>query len=166
REQLTDNQAAALLAAAPVATPASNDSLDRRAAEILASLCLNAQAREARLTLLLAENLRTVRDAHNAGFAPGNGVREKLLAGLARDLTPDQIEIVKDKITIGQVPFTYNAYHDIVPDLTAQDDAFVLARLKDAREECLDVKNAEEMSAIFEKYKKQIEQYLDSHGHN
>jgi len=41
-----------------------------------------------------------------------------------------------------------------------------LGWLKQAREESLDVKNVDEMVPIFKKYKREIQQYIDSRGYD
>lgn len=166
KDQLTPAQAAALEAVAPAATPASEAALEKRVAEMVAELKLNDPAKEARLKTILATDLRAVRDSHNAGFAPAKSVRVDLNKGLQAELTPEQIETVKDKLTIGKVPFTMKAYRQIVTNMTPEQDAKVLDFMKQAREECLDVKNADEMKPIFEKYKTQSEQYLTSQGYD
>ena len=81
-------------------------------------------------------------------------------------MTPEQIEEIKDKLTVNKVPVTFKAYHQIVPGLTADEDAKILGLLKEAREKCLDVKNPDEMARVFEPYKKQIQTYLIANGHD
>ncbi len=164
KDQLTPAQVASLEAAAPVINPASDASLEKRVDGIVASLQLNDPAKEARLKLILTTDLRAVRDSHNAGFAPDKSVHANLNAGLAADLTPEQIESVKDKLTVNKVPVTFAVYHQIVTDLTPEEEARILDLLKQAREKCLDVKNPDEMARVFEPYKKQIENYLIANG--
>ena len=166
KDQLTPAQLTALEAAAPPISPASDASLQKRVDGIVASLQLNDPARESRLKDILATDLRAVRDSHNAGFAPDKSVHANLNAGLQAELTPEQIETVKDKLTVNKVPVTFKAYHQIVPNLTAEEDAKILDLLKQAREKCLDVKNPDEMGRVFEPYKKQIQEYLIAQGHD
>jgi Protein of unknown function (DUF3826) len=165
-DQLTPAQIAALKAAAPAINPASDVSLNKRVDGIVASLQLNDPAKEGRLKEILTTDLKAVRDSHNAGFAPDKSVHENLNAGLAAELTPDQIETVKNTLTVNKVPVTFKAYHQIVPGLTAEEDAKILGLLKEAREKCLDVKNPDEMARVFEPYKKQIQAYLIANGHD
>ena len=132
----------------------------------MSALQLNDAAKESRLKDVLVADLRAVRDSHNAGFAPDKSVRVSLNAGLVADLTPPQIETVKDKLTVNKVPVTFAVYHQIVPNLTADEDARILDLLKQAREKCLDVKNPDEMGEVFKPYKLQIQNYLNSNGRN
>ena len=164
REQLTPAQVAALEAAAPKATAASDAALQKRVDEMVAALNLNDPAKASRVNAIITTHLKNVRDSHNAGFAPDKSSRVNFLNGLAAELTPEQIETVKDRVTVNKVPFTRNAYHAIVKDLTPAEDAKIVELLKIAREESLDLKNPDEMSQVFEVYKTQIEKYLIANG--
>ena len=93
-------------------------------------------------------------------------LHEQFIAKLAADLTPEQVEKVKDGMTYKKVKVTYDAYCAIVPDLTDADKAKILEELKLAREEAIDGGSATEKSAIFQKYKNQINDYLNAHGHD
>lgn len=93
-------------------------------------------------------------------------LHEEFLKKLGAVLSPDEIEKVKDLMTYNKVKFTYNAYCEIVPGLTDEEKAKILELLKAAREEAMDGGNAPEKSAIFQKYKDQINGYLDAHGHD
>ena len=84
------------------------------------------------------------------------------MTGLRGDLSPEQVEAVLDKYTVGKVAFTLKGYHAIVPDLTKEEESTILGFLKQAREEAVDYKNMNEISAIFEIYKIKSEQYLNS----
>jgi hypothetical protein len=165
----------------------------KKAGEWVASLKLGDRAVEARLKEVIATHLKAVRDWHNshpfttvpAGINPVTGnrlsnldrqviadsaipasVHEDLMAGLRADLSPEQVEAILDKYTVGKVPFTLKGYHAIVPDLTREEEATILAFLKQAREEAVDYKNMNEISAIFEIYKTKSEQFLNANGRN
>ncbi len=171
----------------------SDEDQEKKAAEWVASLNLNDAAKEARLSTLITTHLKTIRDWHNehpyttvpAGINPVTGkrlselerqiiansampqtVHQNLMAGLRKDLNEQQVEAILDKYTIGKVAFTMNGYKAIVPDLTPQEEATILGYLKKAREEAIDYKNMNQISAIFEIYKTQCEQYLNNNGRN
>jgi hypothetical protein len=67
---------------------------------------------------------------------------------------------------VGKVAFTMKGYMAIVPDLTAEEEAKILGFLKQAREQAVDYKNMNQISAIFEIYKTKSEQYLNGNGRN
>ena len=163
----------------------------KKAGDWVDSLKLADPAKAARVTEVIATHLKTIRDWHNehpyttvpAGINPVTGkplsqldrqmiansampksVHENLMAGLRKDLTAEQVETILDKYTVGKVAFTMNGYRAIVPDLTADEEKTILGFLKQAREEAVDYKNMNQISAIFEIYKTKSEQYLNSNG--
>jgi len=93
-------------------------------------------------------------------------LHDQFLAKLAIELTPEQVDIVKDKMTYNKVQVTYDAYCSIFSGLTDADKAEILAKLKLAREEAVDAGSAGEKSAMFQKYKEQINDYLTARGHD
>ena len=166
---------------------------DQKAAEWAASLRLNDAKKEAAVKQVIATHLTAIRDYHNAhpytetpaGFNPATGkalstmdrqlitvsampksIHENLMAGLRQQLTPEQVEAVLDKYTIGKVAFTLNGYKSIVPNLTSTEETVILTNLKQAREQAVDFKNMKEISAVFEIYKTKNEEYLNTHGRN
>lgn len=171
----------------------SDAELEKKATEWVASLNLENPKDAGFVTTLIYNHLRQVRDWHNdhpyttipEGINPATGnklskldremiadsampkeVHEKLMNGLRRVLTEEQVEQILDKYTVGKVAFTLKGYHAIVPDLTAKEEAVILGHLKQAREQAIDYKNMKQISAIFEIYKTKCEQYLNSNGRN
>jgi hypothetical protein len=98
--------------------------------------------------------------------AQSKPLHDAFLAKLAANLTPAQVEQVKDLMTYNKVKVTSDAYGAIVSGLTDAEKAKVLELLKAAREEAMDGGNAPEKSEIFQKYKNQINAYLDGQGHD
>ena len=127
-----------------------------------------------------AEVKRLTKATHNSDPDQANEARDELrqveaslksvhdqyLNQLSADLTADQIEKVKDKMTYNKVKVTYDAYCEIVPGLTDEEKAQMLMWLKEAREIAMDAGSAEEKSAVFNKYKGKINNYLTARGHN
>jgi len=87
-------------------------------------------------------------------------------ATLTAYLTPEQIEIVKDKMTYNKVNVTYDAYCEIIPNLTDKEKAMIVQKLKVARDEAIDSGSADEKHAIFETFKEQINAQLTANGHD
>jgi Protein of unknown function (DUF3826) len=99
-----------------------------------------------------------------ASFKPQH---DKFVSDLAAVLSPEQVERVKDVLTVNKVKVTYNVYLQIFPTLTDAQKAVVLQDLKAAREEAIDCESMAEKSAFFKKYKIIIEDdYLTSQGYN
>ena len=169
----------------------SDSAVYKRAGEWVASLNLNDEVKEARVTEVIATHLKTIRDWNNehpastvpAGINPATGnklsdldrqiiatsampksVHENLMNGLRKDLTDAQVEKILDKYTIGKVAFTLGGYKSIVPNLTPEEEAVIVGNLKQAREQAVDYKSMKQISAIFEIYKTKCEQYLNANG--
>ncbi|WP_431291614.1 DUF3826 domain-containing protein [Pedobacter sp. P26] len=162
-----------------------------KAKEWVATLNLTDAAKKTIVENVIAVHLTTVKDWHNDhpsstvpdGINPVTGnklndldkqiiadsampstVHQALMDGLNKNLSPQQVEAVLDKYTIGKVDFTMKGYKAIVPDLTADEEAKILSFLKQAREQAVDYKNMKEISAIFEIYKTKSEQLLNNNG--
>lgn len=171
----------------------SDGQLEKKAAGWVASLELPADKNPGYITTLIYNHLRKVRDWHNdhpyttvpAGIHPQTGkplsnmerqmiadsampaeVHNKLMNGLRKALTEEQVEAILDKYTVGKVAFTLKGYKAIIPDLTEKEEAFIVEQLKKAREQAIDYKNMKQISAIFEIYKTQCEQFLNNNGRN
>ena len=91
---------------------------------------------------------------------------DQFITGLSTELTPTQVETVKDLMTYRKVKFTYDGYNAIVPGLTDEQKARILVMLWAAREEAIDGGSATEKSAIFQKYKDKINEYLTAQGYD
>ena len=88
------------------------------------------------------------------------------MAKLAADLTPEQVEKVKDKMTYNKVQVTYDAYCEIVRGLSGEEKSQILVFLKEAREEAMDGGSSKEKDTIFKKYKGKINNYLSDRGYD
>ncbi|RKR84315.1 uncharacterized protein DUF3826 [Mucilaginibacter gracilis] len=178
------------------AKPAKVDKSDplNKANTFVAALNLTDAAKANRVKQAIATHLKAVRDWHNShdytlvpeGINPVTGktfsklerqviinstipksVHEALMAGLRKDLTEEQVDVVLDKYTIGKVAFTMNGYKSIVPNLNKDEEAFILTNLKAAREQAVDYKNVDQISVIFKIYKTKIEDYFtNTEGRN
>jgi hypothetical protein len=164
-----------------------NADLTKKAEEWVASLNITDSEKTARLKAVIVKHLAAVRDWHNEhpftlvpeGINPKTGgvlsktdrqiiadatipkdIHTALMDGLRKDLTEEQVEQILDKYTVGKVDFTMKAYREIIPKMTKEAETTILNYLKQAREEAVDYKNMEQISAIFKIYKTKIELYL------
>lgn len=120
------------------------------------------------------EKAATDKSVAEAGIAAARATAEaaqdrlhpEYLARLANELTPAQIEQVKDGMTYGTVPITFQAYQQMLPDLKPEQSRQILAWLTEAREHAMDASNTEEKRAWFGKYKGKIGNYLAKAGYN
>ena len=86
------------------------------------------------------------------------------LARLGKELTPQQVDKVKDGMTYSVLEVTYRAYQEMLPALTEQQKARILADLTEAREHAMDAESSEKKHAWFGKYKGRINNYLSAQG--
>ncbi|MEI6075908.1 MAG: DUF3826 domain-containing protein [Verrucomicrobiota bacterium] len=153
--------------------------LETRAADILHSLVLANPDQSRNVHDLIITHYRILKAWHTTNDASLKSsdtnevtiTRAKLLnihadfiAQLATQLSPGQIEIVKDKMTYGKVLFTFNGYMAAYPHLGESDQQLILDMLKQAREEAMECGSANEKSAVFKKFKGRINNYLSNHG--
>jgi hypothetical protein len=93
-------------------------------------------------------------------------LHQDYLRGLSAELTPEQVDQVKDGMTYGVLPTTYQAYLAKVPELTEPQKKQIMAFLVEARELAMDGGTSEEKHAVFRKYKGKINNYLSAQGYS
>jgi hypothetical protein len=162
--------------------------IEKRAGDTLKILALADEAKSARVKDAIVAQYRSLRardEALDTMFqslgknAPGietnraailkilsQQLHQHFLTRLTADLTPEQVEQVKDKMTYNKVKVTFDAYCEIVPHLTEAEKAKILQALKVAREEAMDGGSADEKAAIFQKHKEGINALLNANGHD
>jgi hypothetical protein len=168
---------------------AYSQAIEKRAQDILASLDQMDPAKAAKVHDAIIAQYRALRDWHDANDpklkewakqsedksaqeqtasikAALSAQHDRFIARLSAELPPAQVDAIKDKMTYNKVQVTFDAYCDIVPNLTEPEKAKILELLKEAREEAMDGGSAEEKSAIFKKYKGKIANYLNAQGHD
>ena len=87
-------------------------------------------------------------------------------ADLSIYLTAEEIVTVKDVMTYNVVKVTSDAYSDMIPRLTAEEKAQILAWLKEARELAIAAENSNKKHETFKKYKGRINNYLSKRGYD
>ncbi|MGD9637169.1 MAG: DUF3826 domain-containing protein [Pirellulales bacterium] len=181
--------------AAPTAEEeaAYTQSITARADKIVAPLAIADAAKASRVRDLIVQQYRDLRDVHAARDAKIAQVKpsddaslgatwkslaqkeadlnifplhRRFVARLESELTPEQVNQVKDGMTYGVVPLTYRRYHELLPDLTVEQQAEILANLLEAREYAMDAGSSEDKHAWFGKYKGRINNYLSAAGYN
>ena len=155
--------------------------IEGRTADVLKVLGLSDTNQSARVHDLVITQYRALRawhDANDARLKAAKGdtnavaqihsslkaLHDHFVAGLSASLTPEQVEKVKDKLTYGKVQFTYKGYLASYPDLADQHKQKILELLKEAREEAMDGGSSEEKTAVFQRYKGKINNYLSKQG--
>lgn len=85
---------------------------------------------------------------------------------LSKELTPDQIEKVKDGMTYRVYPITYAAYLDELPNLSNPQKDKIKGWLLEARDNAMDAESSEKKHAWFGKFKGRINNYLSAQGYD
>ena len=170
-------------AAEPPAAPSA--ALVQRAEKIAAVLGLTDPAQATRVRDLIAGQYRDLSLVHDARDAALKGAKESpetataakdaatarmadlhyaYLAALSVELTPEQVEQVKDGMTYGVVPLTFRVYQEMLPDLSPEQKRKLLGWLREAREHAMDAGSSDEKHGWFGKYKGRINNYLSAAG--
>jgi hypothetical protein len=155
--------------------------IEGRTTDIVKVLALNDADKAAKVHDIIIAQYRALNAWHNendaklkAAKADTNAVAQiraslkslhnEFLSKLSENLTPAQVEKVKDKMTYGKVQFTYAGYVSQYPDLSETNKSEILNMLKQAREEAMDGGSAAEKTAVFQRYKGKINNYLSKQG--
>ena len=93
-------------------------------------------------------------------------IHNQFLVDLGTQLTATQIEKVKDGMTYGVLPLTWNAYLDMLQQLTPDQKVKMYNWLLEARELAMDEGSSDAKHAVFGKYKGKINNYLSAAGYN
>src|SRR5690242_19616031 len=155
--------------------------IDQRSQKIVDALHLSDTNAAVEVHDIIMTQYRALNDWHNANDPkikaakrdkaaiakinePLRLMHDQYLAKLAQDLTPEQIETVKDGMTYGKVEFTFKGYCVEYSNLSEANKQEILKYLKQAREEAMDAGSSDEKSAIFNQYKGKINNYIAKQG--
>ena len=155
--------------------------IEGRTADILRALTLTDTERANKVHDAIIAQYRALKAWHDENDAKLKGAKtdtnavaqiraslktlhNNFLAKLTENLSSEQIEIVKDKMTYGKVQFTYAGYIAAYPNLSDENKAEILRLLKQAREIAMDGGSAQEKTAVFTKWKGKINNYLSKQG--
>ena len=90
----------------------------------------------------------------------------KFIDHLKKTLTNEQVDKVKDGMTYNVLHVTYDAYQDMLPNLTSEQKDKIYNWLIEARELAMDEGSSEKKHAVFGKYKGRINNYLSAAGYD
>jgi Spy/CpxP family protein refolding chaperone len=88
------------------------------------------------------------------------------ISALSKELTPQQVDKVKDGMSYDVLPVTYKGYEEMIPNLTEKQKAQIYAWLTEAREHAIDAGTSEKKHWWFGKYKGRINNYLSAQGYD
>lgn len=177
----------------PEQEAAYTKTINERSAKIVSNLGITDSAKFKKVSGIIAGEYRSLnniyvdRDAQlkaikeqnaadkDAINAKSNTVKEEVdaklntqhtafLKDLSKELSPEQIDKVKDGLTYNVLHVTYTAYQEMVPTLTDDQKKQILDWLTEAREKAMDAESSEKKHAWFGKYKGRINNYLSKSG--
>lgn len=177
------------------AEAAYNRTIQERADKILATLEITdgAKAQGVRKTIISQyKSLRIIHDARNAAvkqakeknpedkaataaavgrvFADAKTKLDQLhqsyITALQTNLTPAQVDKVKDGMTSGALEAAYNEYLKQFPALTEEQKTKIHDWLVEAREGAMDGGSPNERHAVFGRFKGKINNYLSAAGYD
>lgn len=91
-------------------------------------------------------------------------LHKKYISKLSKNLSEQQVDMVKDGMTYKVLPITYKGYQEMLPNLAPEQWKQILAYLTEAREHAMDAESSEKKHAWFGKYKGKINNYLSAAG--
>ena len=167
--------------------------INDRAAKIVATLGIGDSDKAARVQATIAQQYRNVGAIHDerdakiqtakkqssenkeaadaavkAAQAEAKAKLDKLhgeyLSKLSAELTPEQVDKVKDGMTYGLLDHTNSAYLKMLPDLTDEQKKQIREWLVEARENAMDAGSSNEKQEMFKKYRGRINNYLSKAG--
>jgi hypothetical protein len=179
--------AAAAAAPAPDETAYLAD-ISKRADKIVATLNVGDEAKSKQVHGILVEQYKGLRSLHDArkeklaAAGEDKAAAEKIKADTAGEvktlhdgflanlitagLSAQQVDKVKDGLTYNKVHVDYNAFCDMLPNLTDEQKGYIKAQLVEARELAMDGGSSEEKQNIFGKYRGRINNYLSKQGYD
>ena len=144
-----------------------------RAQKIVDGIKLTDKAATANVLNIIANRYFKLSDLDDQYKADKNALQAQLYqhhfefaADLANYLDDAQIEAVKDGMTYGVVPKTYQAHLEMIPSLKENEKLQILNWLKEAREFAIDAGSSKEKHAWFGKYKGRINNWLAKRGYD
>ncbi len=93
-------------------------------------------------------------------------LRRRLIDRLSADLSPDQVEKVKDGLTFNVLHVTERAYDEMIDRLTAEQKVMIHDQLVEARDLAISEGSSEAKHAVFGKFKGRINNELSRQGYD
>jgi hypothetical protein len=143
--------------------------LTERAAKIVDALKLDNPELVVRVRDEIAQQYLALGKLHDAGKpepAALDALHRRFIARLGAQLTPEQVDQVKDGMTYGVAPITFDGYQQMLPQLSDEQRREIHSQLLEAREYAMDAGSSEAKHAVFGKYKGRINNYLSKAGYD
>ncbi len=133
----------------------ADESRDKDVAKIREELADNKELRDLKIDFRKYQHMEQI-EINQYAF----------IARLKARLSEEQIDQVKDGLTMGVLPLTYQAHLEMIPTLTDEEKLQIKTWLIEAREHAISAGSSKEKHAWFGKYKGRINNYLSARGYD
>ena len=146
--------------------------LTGRSQKIVNTLGISDSSVYHRVTTILVNQYRSLgaihdnNDSDDAKNLKLYNLHCEFIGQLASELTPEQIDKVKDGMTYGVVKVTYESYCDMIPSLKPEEKRQLIVWLVEAREHAMDAASSNKKHEWFGKYKGRFNNYLSQRGYD
>ena len=89
-------------------------------------------------------------------------LQKRYLRQLGKHLSQQQIDGIKDGMTLGALAHNYNGYLAMIPSLTEEEKAYIYAQFVEARDEAMVLGSSKDKLAVFRQYKGRINNWLSA----
>ncbi|SCD21509.1 hypothetical protein PSM36_2713 [Proteiniphilum saccharofermentans] len=93
-------------------------------------------------------------------------LQKKYLRNLSKYLNKQQIDGVKDGMTLGAFDHNYRGFTELIPSLKQDEKEYVYNQLVEARDKAMNMGSSEDKQAVFRQYKGKINNYLSQQGYD
>lgn len=93
-------------------------------------------------------------------------LQKKYLRNLSKYLNKQQIDGVKDGMTLGAFDHNYRGFTELIPSLKQDEKEYIYNQLVEARDKAMNMGSSEDKQAVFRQYKGKINNYLSQQGYD
>lgn len=93
-------------------------------------------------------------------------LQKKYLRNLSKLLDKQQIDGIKEGMTLGAMTHNYKGFTEMIPTLTSEEKEHIRTQLLEARDKAMNMGSSEDKQAVFRNYKGKINNYLSGRGYD
>jgi len=93
-------------------------------------------------------------------------LQKKYLGNLSRLLDKQQVDGIKEGMTLGAMTHNYRGFTEMIPTLTPEEKEHIRDQLLEARDKAMNMGSSEDKQAVFRDYKGKINNYLSGRGYD
>lgn len=93
-------------------------------------------------------------------------LQKKYLRNLSKHLNVQQIDGVKEGMTLGAMNHNYRGFTEMIPSLKPEEKEHIRTQLLEARDKAMNLGSSEAKQAVFRQYKGKINNWLSERGYD